>query len=74
MEINSRKIPWNVDEATDKIMLDFDKSGDHLIDEHEFIDGFKEWLHNSNDEIISSSLGSETDASLVSLHSKQICY
>ncbi|PWA89141.1 sodium/calcium exchanger membrane region, EF-hand domain pair [Artemisia annua] len=63
-EINSGKIPWNVDEATDQIMLDFDKSGDHLIDEQEFIDGFKEWLHNSNDEIISSSLGSETDASL----------
>lgn len=64
MEINSGKIPWNVDEATDQIMLEFDKGGDHLIDEHEFIDGFKEWLHNSNDEIISSSPMSETDASL----------
>ncbi|XP_071689079.1 sodium/calcium exchanger NCL2-like [Rutidosis leptorrhynchoides] len=63
MEVNSEKIPWNVDEATDKIMQDLDKSGDKRIDEQEFIDGFKEWLNTSNGDIIPSSPGSETGSS-----------
>lgn len=68
MEVDSEKIPWNVDEATDQIMQDLDKSGDQKIDEQEFIDGFKEWLHSSIDEIMPSSpAGTETDASMVSL-------
>nr|XP_043627059.1 sodium/calcium exchanger NCL2-like [Erigeron canadensis] len=54
-EVNSAKIHWNADEATNKIMQDLDKSGDQKIDEQEFIDGFKEWLHTSNDETIPSS-------------------
>ncbi|KAI3789556.1 hypothetical protein L2E82_02355 [Cichorium intybus] len=55
MEINTVKIPWNVDEATDQIMQDLDKSGDQQINEQEFIDGFKEWLHTSNDQTIPMS-------------------
>ncbi|KAK9078215.1 hypothetical protein SSX86_002272 [Deinandra increscens subsp. villosa] len=64
MEVDSKKIPWNVDEATDQIMQDLDKGGDQKIDEQEFIDGFKEWLHKSTGEIIPCSPGTETDSSL----------
>lgn len=56
MEVNFEKIPWNVDEATDHIMEDLDKSGDQKIDEQEFIDGFIEWLHTSNGETIFTSI------------------
>ncbi|KAI3774956.1 hypothetical protein L1987_49521 [Smallanthus sonchifolius] len=64
MEVDSEKIQWNVDEATDQMMQDLDKSGDQKIDEQEFIDGFKEWLHTFNGEIIPCSPGTETDSSL----------
>ncbi|KAK1416722.1 hypothetical protein QVD17_25838 [Tagetes erecta] len=63
MEVDYGKIKWNVDEATDQIMQDLDKSGDQKIDEEEFIDGLKEWLHTSNDDIIPCSPGTETDTS-----------
>ncbi|KAL8189241.1 hypothetical protein R6Q57_028807 [Mikania cordata] len=64
MEVDSEKIQWNVNEATDQIIQDLDKRGDQKIDEQEFIDGFKEWLHTSDGEIIPSSSGTETDSSL----------
>ncbi|CAI9286516.1 unnamed protein product [Lactuca saligna] len=50
MEVHSAKMPWNVDEATDHIMQDFDKRRDQGIGEKEFIDRFKQWLHTSNEQ------------------------
>ncbi|KAK1416723.1 hypothetical protein QVD17_25839 [Tagetes erecta] len=64
MEINSEKIPEDIDEVTAKIMKDLDTSGDQQIDEQEFIHGFKEWLNTSNYELIPKSPGPTTDASL----------
>ncbi|XP_076907092.1 sodium/calcium exchanger NCL2-like [Bidens hawaiensis] len=64
MEVGSQKIQWDVDEATDQLMQDLDKSGDQIVDEQEFIDGFKNWLHTSNGEIGPSSPGAESDSSL----------
>lgn len=66
MEINSEKIPEDVDEATAKIMQDLDTSGDQQIDEQEFIDGFKDWLNTSNYQIVPKSPGTKsTDVSEV---------
>ncbi|KAD6794508.1 hypothetical protein E3N88_05404 [Mikania micrantha] len=64
MELNSEKIPEDVDEATAKIMQQLDTSGDQQIDEEEFIVGFKEWLNTSTYELIPKSPGPTTDASL----------
>lgn len=66
MELNSEKIPEDIDETTAKIMKDLDTSGDQQIDEQEFIHGFKEWLNTSTYELIPKSPGPQTDASLVS--------
>ncbi|KAI3803511.1 hypothetical protein L1987_31665 [Smallanthus sonchifolius] len=63
MELNSKKIQENVDEATAKIMHDLDTSGDQQIDEQEFIIGFKEWLNTSNYELIPKSPGPINNAS-----------
>ncbi|KAL9995226.1 putative EF-hand domain-containing protein [Helianthus debilis subsp. tardiflorus] len=68
MEVDSEKMQWNVNEATYQIMQDLDKSGDQKVDEKEFIDGFKEWLHMSNGETLSSTPGTQSDSSLVSLN------
>lgn len=68
MEVYSEKMPWNVDEATDQIMQDFDKSIDQGIDEQEFIDRFKQWLCSSNDHTyVPMSPEAQSDPSLVSL-------
>ncbi|KAJ0522685.1 putative EF-hand domain pair protein CML [Helianthus annuus] len=64
MEVDSEKMQWNVNEATDQIMQDLDRSGDQKVDEKEFIDGFKEWLHMSNGETLSSTPSTESDSSL----------
>ncbi|CAH1425714.1 unnamed protein product [Lactuca virosa] len=65
MEVDSEKMPWNVDEATDQIMQDFDKSIDQGIDEQEFIDRFKQWLRSSNDHTyIPMSPEAQSDPSL----------
>ncbi|KAI3525208.1 hypothetical protein L1887_03883 [Cichorium endivia] len=63
MEVDSQKIPENVDEATAKVMQNFDESGDQQIDLQEFINGFRNWLNTSNDENIPKSPGPKTDAS-----------
>ncbi|KAL4589041.1 hypothetical protein LXL04_001943 [Taraxacum kok-saghyz] len=63
MEVDSRRIPEDVDEATAKLMHDLDESGDQQIDLPEFINGFKNWLNSSNYEIIPPSPGPNTDAS-----------
>ncbi|KAK9078216.1 hypothetical protein SSX86_002273 [Deinandra increscens subsp. villosa] len=64
MELNSEKLPEDVDEETAIIMHDLDTNGDQQIDEQEFINGFKQWLNTSNYELISMSPGSTTDGSL----------
>ncbi|KAI3716232.1 hypothetical protein L6452_23431 [Arctium lappa] len=55
MEVYSERTPENVDEATAQLMQDLDTSGDQQIDEHEFINGFKNWLNTSNEEIVPMS-------------------
>nr|XP_043620105.1 sodium/calcium exchanger NCL2-like [Erigeron canadensis] len=51
MDIDFGETSWNVDEATSHIMEDLDKSGDKLIDEKEFIDGFKDLLNKSSEQL-----------------------
>ncbi|XP_071691916.1 sodium/calcium exchanger NCL2-like [Rutidosis leptorrhynchoides] len=60
MDINTVKIPEDIDKLTDKIMQDLDTSGDNQIDEHEFINGFKEWLNTSNYQIDPISPGANS--------------
>ncbi|KAM0017288.1 putative EF-hand domain, sodium/calcium exchanger membrane region, EF-hand domain pair [Helianthus debilis subsp. tardiflorus] len=60
MELNSEKMPEDVDEATTKLMQDLDTDGDQLIDLQEFIDRFKEWLNN---ELVPKSPGPTTNTS-----------
>ncbi|XP_071725914.1 sodium/calcium exchanger NCL1-like [Rutidosis leptorrhynchoides] len=57
MEVNFGETSWNVDEATSHIMQDLDKSGDQLIDEVEFVDGFKDLLYISNDQLTPKTPG-----------------
>ncbi|KAJ0530633.1 putative EF-hand domain, sodium/calcium exchanger membrane region, EF-hand domain pair [Helianthus annuus] len=60
MELNSEKMPEDVDEATAKLMQDLDTDGDQQIDLQEFIDRFKEWLNN---ELVPKSPGPTTNTS-----------
>lgn len=39
------KMDLDSDDATEKVMKEFDTSGDNRIDRNEFIEGFKKWLH-----------------------------
>ncbi|XP_076907099.1 sodium/calcium exchanger NCL2-like [Bidens hawaiensis] len=64
MDINSQRKPEDVDKITANIMQNLDTSGDQRIDEQEFIEGFKEWLNRSTNDLLSKSPGPKTDASL----------
>ncbi|KAI3769300.1 hypothetical protein L6452_00401 [Arctium lappa] len=57
MDVDFGKTSWNVDEATSHIMEDLDRSGDQQIDEEEFVDGFKELLNTSNDQMTPKTPG-----------------
>ncbi|PWA81964.1 sodium/calcium exchanger membrane region, EF-hand domain pair [Artemisia annua] len=57
MDVDFGETSWNVDEATSHIMQDLDKSGDQMIDEVEFVDGFKDLLHISNDQLTPKTPG-----------------
>lgn len=37
----------NRDEIVKKVLTDFDKDGNDMIDEHEFVDGIKKWLNEA---------------------------
>lgn len=65
MDVDFGETSWNVDEATSHIMQDLDKSGDQMIDEVEFVDGFKDLLNISNDQLNPKTPGPK-DASRVS--------
>lgn len=40
--------PPSVDEAVAKIMEEFDLSGDHMLNEEEFVTGLSKWLQKNN--------------------------
>ncbi|KAI3675014.1 hypothetical protein L1987_84595 [Smallanthus sonchifolius] len=57
LDFDFGEISWNVDEATSHIMQDLDKNGNQQIDEEEFVDGFKDLLNLSNDQLTPKTPG-----------------
>ncbi|KAK9056945.1 hypothetical protein SSX86_024310 [Deinandra increscens subsp. villosa] len=57
MDFDFGETSWNVDEATSHIMQDLDKDGDQQIDQVEFVDGFKDLLNLSNDQLTPTTPG-----------------
>ncbi|XP_062015797.1 sodium/calcium exchanger NCL-like [Rosa rugosa] len=61
MSIKSGNIPLDVDESVNKLVEELDTSGDHLINEEEFVTGLTKWMNKSHDTQTLSSLESEDD-------------
>ncbi|PRQ31086.1 putative sodium/calcium exchanger membrane region, EF-hand domain pair [Rosa chinensis] len=61
MNIKSGNIPLDVDESVNKLVEELDTSGDHLINEEEFVTGLTKWMNKSHDTQTLSSLESEDD-------------
>ncbi|KAM5586188.1 sodium/calcium exchanger NCL-like [Rosa sericea] len=61
MNIKSGNIPLDVDESVNKLVEELDTSGDHLINEEEFVTGLTKWMNKSHDTQALSSLELEDD-------------
>ncbi|XP_050370542.1 sodium/calcium exchanger NCL-like [Argentina anserina] len=48
MSIKSGNIPLEVDEAVNKLVEELDTSGDHMINEEEFVTGLTKWMNKSH--------------------------
>ncbi|XP_022877451.1 sodium/calcium exchanger NCL2-like [Olea europaea var. sylvestris] len=54
-------LPYDADAAASKIMKELDMSGDHLIDEEEFVTGLSKWLKTTSNPYASSEKSEEDD-------------
>nr|XP_011460767.1 PREDICTED: uncharacterized protein LOC105350439 [Fragaria vesca subsp. vesca] len=61
MNIKSGNIPLDVDESVNKLVEELDTSGDHMINEEEFVTGLTKWMNKSHDSQGLPSLESEDD-------------
>lgn len=66
MNIKSGNIPLDVDESVNKLVEELDTSGDHMINEEEFVTGLTKWMNKSHDSQGLPSLESEDDLYQVS--------
>ncbi|XP_022877450.1 sodium/calcium exchanger NCL1-like [Olea europaea var. sylvestris] len=60
-KMSSGILPYDADAAASKIMKEFDISGDHLIDEEEFVAGLSQWLKTTSNPAACSERSEEDD-------------
>ena len=57
--INFEEIDFDKHDAVDKIMDDFDTSGNDTVEESEFIEGMRKWLNEARNKVQGSGASSD---------------
>jgi Ca2+/Na+ antiporter len=66
--INFEEIDFDKNDAVDKIMDDFDTSGNDTVEESEFIEGMKRWLNEAKNKVAAS--GADSNKFVNDYHSR----